>query len=86
VEGAMRVAQQTPPALVSARVAQQQALARYQSGLAPVVDVADAQRVLAQAEIDDAVARLEVRRALLLFSRASGDLGPFLAQSHSGGG
>jgi hypothetical protein len=51
-----------------------------------VVDVADAQRVLAQAEIDDAVARLEVRRALLLFSRASGDLGPFLAQSRSGGG
>ena len=86
VEGAMRVAQQTPAALASARVAQQQALARYQSGLAPVVDVADAQRVLAQAEIDDAVARLEVRRALLFLSRASGDLGPFLAQSRSGGG
>jgi outer membrane protein TolC len=85
VEGAMRVAQQTPVALASAQVAAQQALARYQSGLAPVVDVADAERVLAQAEIDDAVARLEVRRALLLLSRASGDLGPFLAQSRSGG-
>ena len=86
VEGAMRVAQQTPAALASARVAQQQALARYQSGLAPVVDVADAQRVLAQAEIDDAVARLEVRRALLFLSRASGVLDPFFAQSRSGGG
>jgi outer membrane protein TolC len=85
VEGAQRVAQQTPPALASARAAEQQALARYQSGLAPVVDVADAERVLAQAEIDDAVARLEVRRALLLFARASGDLGPFLAQSRSAG-
>jgi outer membrane protein len=86
VEGAMRVAQQTPAALASARAAERQALARYQSGLAPVVDVADAQRVLLQTEIDDAVARLEVRRALLLFSRASGDLGPFLAQSRLGGG
>jgi outer membrane protein TolC len=86
VEGAVRVAQQTPAALASATAAAQQALARYQSGLAPVVDVADAQRVLAQAEIDDAVARLEVRRALLLLARASGDLGPFLAQARSGGG
>jgi outer membrane protein len=86
VEGAMRVAQQTPTALASARAAEQQALARYQSGLSPVVDVADAQRVLAQAEIDDAVARLEVRRALLLLARAAGDLGPFLAQSRAAGG
>jgi outer membrane protein TolC len=86
IDGAMRVAQQTPAALASARAAERQALARYQSGLAPVFDVADAERVLAQAEIDDAVARLEVRRALLLFSRASGDLGPFLSQSRSGGG
>jgi outer membrane protein TolC len=86
VDGAMRVAQQIPAALASARAAEQQALARYQSGLAPVVDVADAQRVLAQAEIDDAFARLEVRRALLLLSRASGDLGPFLAQARPGGG
>jgi outer membrane protein len=85
VEGAMRVARQTPTALASARAAEQQALARYQSGLSPVVDVADAERVLAQAEIDDAVARLEVRRALLLLARASGDLGPFLAQSRAAG-
>jgi outer membrane protein TolC len=86
VEGATRVARQTPVALASAQAAAQQALARYQSGLTPVVDVADAERVLAQAEIDDAVARLEVRRALLLLARASGDLGPFLAQSRAGGG
>jgi outer membrane protein TolC len=85
VDGAWRVAQQTPAALASAQAAAQQALARYQSGLAPVVDVADAQRVLAQAEIDDGVARLEVRRALLLLSRAAGDLNPFLAQSRGGG-
>lgn len=81
VDGAVRVSQQTPAALTAARAAEQQALARYKTGLAPVVDVADAERVLAQAEIEDAVARLETRRALLLLARASGDLGPFLARS-----
>lgn len=85
LEGAARVAQQTPATLAAARAAEQQATARYKTGLAPVVDVADAQRILAQAEIDDAVARLEVRRALLLFARASGDLRPFFAQSRAGG-
>jgi hypothetical protein len=39
--------------------------------------------VLTQAEIDDAVARLEVRRAQLLLARASGDLGPFLAHARA---
>jgi outer membrane protein TolC len=84
--GAKQIALQTPLTLASARAAEQQATARYKTGLAPVVDVADAQRVLAQAEIDDAVARLEVRRAELLLARASGDLGPFLAQSRKQGG
>jgi outer membrane protein TolC len=85
VEGAVRVAQQTPSALAWARAAEQQATARYKTGLSPILDLADAQHLLAQTEIDDAVARLEVRRALLLFARAAGDLGPFLAQSRSGG-
>jgi outer membrane protein TolC len=86
LEGAVRVARQTPQTLASAQAAEEQATARYKTGLSPVVDLADAQRVLSQAEIDDAVARLEVRRALLLFARASGDLGPFLAMSRGGGG
>lgn len=84
LRGSLNVARQTPAALASARVAEQQAAARFKTGLSPVVDVADAQRLLAQAEIDEAVARLEVRRALLLLARASGDLGPFFAQSRSG--
>lgn len=85
LRGSLKVAKQTPAALASACAAEQQAAARFKTGLAPVVDVADAERVLAQAEIDDAVARLEVRRALLLLARASGDLGPFMAQSRTGG-
>jgi outer membrane protein len=49
-----------------------------------VVEVAEAQRLLAQAEIQDAVARLNVRRAELLLARAVGDLGPFLASVRGG--
>jgi outer membrane protein TolC len=85
LRGALKVAQQTPATLAAARAAEQQAAARFKTGLTSVIDVADAERVLAQADIDDAVARLEVRRALLLLARASGDLGPFLAQSRTGG-
>jgi outer membrane protein TolC len=84
LQGARSVARQTPAALASARAAEQQIVARYRAGLAPVVDVADAERVLTQAEIDDAVARLEVRRAQLALARAVGDLGPFLAEARGG--
>ena len=51
---------------------------RYKYGLATVTEVADAQRLLAQAEIENAVARLSVWRALLVTARLQGDLGPFL--------
>lgn len=84
LRGAVGVAKQTPATLDSARTAEQQARARFKTGLSPVVDLADAQRLLAQAEIEDAVARLEVRRALLLIARATGDLGPFLHPAKSG--
>ncbi len=80
LDGARRVAENTPIALEAARMAERQATARYQSGLAGVVEAAEAQRLLVQAEIDDAVARLAVWRALLLLARATGDLTPFLAQ------
>lgn len=73
-----RIAENTPVALQAARDAEKQATARYKSGLSSVDTVAEAERLLAQAEIDDAVARLNVRRAELLLARAVGDLSPFL--------
>jgi len=79
--GARRVAANTPIEVSSARTALQQATARYQSGLAPIDDVAQAQRLLVQAQIDDALARLNVWRALLEIAAARGDLQPFLAQA-----
>jgi outer membrane protein TolC len=65
--------------LEAARAAERQATARYRAGLASVIDVAEAQRLLTQAEIDDAVARLGVWDAMLILARSIGDLDPFLA-------
>jgi outer membrane protein TolC len=79
LDGARRIAANTPIALASARTAEQQATARYQAGLAGVTEVAEAQRLLAQAELDDVLARLGVRTGTLLFARALGDLEPFFA-------
>jgi len=77
LRGAESIARETPVALAAARAAEQQAVARYRTTLAPIVDVADAERVLSQAEINDAIARVEVQRALFALKRAAGDLGAF---------
>lgn len=79
--GARRVATNTPVEVSSARVALQQATARYQAGLAPIDDVAQAQRLLAQAQIDDALAHLNVWRARLQIETARGNIQPFLTEA-----
>ncbi len=81
LDGARRVAENTAPALDAARAAETQATARYRAGLGTIVEVADAQRMLASAEVDEASAHIEVRRATLLLARALGDLTPFLAEA-----
>jgi outer membrane protein TolC len=78
LEGARRVAENTPIQLDSARVLEQQSNARYQVGLATIIEVADAQRLLLQAEVGDAVARIGVWRARLAEAAARGDLSDFL--------
>jgi outer membrane protein TolC len=72
------IARNTPTELKAAADAETRARARYSSGLATVTEVAEAQRLLAQAEVDDAVARLGVWRAFLAVTQAAGDLTPFL--------
>ena len=79
--GARCISQNTPIELDSARVSEQQASARYRAGLGNIVEVAEAQRILTQAEIDDALAKLGVWRALLGAAAAAGDLQPFLQQT-----
>ena len=78
MKAALDIAQNTPIERQAATAAESQARARYQSGLASITEVAEAQRLLAQAEADDAVARLAVWRALLATAQVRGDLTPFL--------
>jgi outer membrane protein TolC len=79
LDGARKIAANTPIQVSAASTANQQATARYQAGLGTLVEVADAQRLLTQAEIDDALARLGVWRGLLAVAAAAGDIQPFLA-------
>ncbi len=79
--GARRVAQNTPIQLQTARDTEQQASARYKAGLGNIVEVAEAQRILTQAEIDNALAKLGVWRGLLGLSIAAGDVQPFVQQT-----
>ena len=65
LHAAREVAENTPIEVKSAHTAFDQAKARYQAGLAPIDDLAQAQRLVVQAEIDDSIARLNVWRALL---------------------
>ena len=81
IEAARRIAENTPVQLKAAQETELRARARYENGLTNVVEVADAQRLLAQAEVDDSVARLGVWRALLAAARIRGDLKPFLELS-----
>jgi outer membrane protein len=78
MKAATDIARNTPIERQAATAGESQARARYQSGLATATEVAEAQRLLAQAEADDAVARLGVWRALLATAQAHGDLAPFL--------
>jgi outer membrane protein len=72
------IAKNTPIQAASARTALAQAAARYKAGLTSVDDVAQAQRLVVQAEMDDSIARLNVWRAFLHLQCIRGDLQPFL--------
>jgi len=82
LDGARKVAENTPLELDAARTTETQERARYQAGLATLVDVADSQSFLVQAEIDDALARLAVWQNLASVAAAQGDLGPFWQSLH----
>lgn len=81
LDGARRVAANTPVQQKAAQAAVRQALARYESGLGNISEVAEAQRLLTQTEINDALARLGVWRGLLAIAAVGGDLEPFLAEA-----
>ena len=77
-DSAVLISQNTPVELEAARLGEQQATARYQAALAPIVEVAEAQRLLLQAETEDNLARLTLWQSMLGEALAQGDLQPFL--------
>jgi outer membrane protein len=78
LEGARRVALNTPIQLKASVDAERQARARFEAGVARLVDVAETQRLLVQAEIDDSLARLGIWHALEQLAASQGDITPFL--------
>lgn len=78
LDDARRVAENTPIELAAAQQSERQALARFQAGVGHIVDVAEAQSLLVQAQIDDSLARLSIWRALAQLAAAQGDIAPFL--------
>jgi len=78
IAGARQVAANIPVQLEAARAAEQQAAARYRAGLGTMAEVAEAQRLLTQTEIDASLARLGIWRALLAQAAATGQLSGFL--------
>ena len=62
LQAARAIAANTPVQLAAAQQSESQARARYQAGLASIIEVADAQSLLAQAEVQDQLARVDVWR------------------------
>lgn len=81
LQQARLIAAETPKEVADARTGFAQANAQYRAGLTSIVAVAEAQRLLAQAEIDDGLAKLAVWRALLQLQIAQGDIGSFLKEA-----
>jgi outer membrane protein TolC len=83
LDAATRISANIPAQLAAAQQAETQARARYDAGLTGISEVADAQRLLAQAEADGALVSLALWRARLAQAAATGDLSAFLADAAS---
>lgn len=78
LEQARKVAEETPKLVEAARVREIKVLKRYSTGLTNMVTLADAERALAEAEVEDALAQIDVWRSILQLAYVQGDLAPFL--------
>ena len=79
LQAARKIARNTPVELQAAKELETQEQARYKAALGTVADVADAQLLLRQAEIDDSLARIGVWRALLALAASQGEMDELLA-------
>jgi outer membrane protein len=83
IETARKLADNAPAQVNAATETLTRSKVRYEYGLTTITEVAEAQRLLAQAEIDEAVARLGVWRAYLVAAKLQGELKSFLDQMTS---
>lgn len=81
VEAARVIAMNSSAQVAAAQRTASQALVGFEAGRGRFVDLADAQALLAQAELQDADARANVWRALLDEAVARGDLAPLIARA-----
>lgn len=79
VQAAVELAANMPVQVNAALQAAQQAQARYEAGLATVAQVAEANQILADSRVKEAVANVGVWKALLSAAAVHGNLKPFLA-------
>ena len=77
LEQTRKIAKQTPELVAAARVKETNVLKRYSVGLNNVVSLAVAEENLAQADVENAVAQIEVWRSILALGYAQGDLQQF---------
>jgi outer membrane protein len=77
-DSAKELAENAPRQLQAAQETELRVRKRYEAELTTVTEVAEAQRLLAQAEVENALAQLTIWRARLAEARAKGDLKPFL--------
>ena len=85
IDAVRAIARNTPVQLAAARQSEAQARARYDAGLTGLAEVAEAQSLLAGAEFQNAVALVDVWRALLAQAAARGDMSPFIDAVRAGG-
>ncbi|MFM8393267.1 MAG: TolC family protein [Acidobacteriota bacterium] len=78
-------AENAPRQLEAARLTELRVRKRYDAELGTVIEVAEAQRLLTQAEVGLGLANLAIWRARLAECRARGDLEPLLALLRQGG-
>ena len=81
LDGARRIAANTPVEVSSAPGGRPTGHGAVSGGTGDIDDVAEAQRLLVQAEIDDALARLSVWRATAWYRDSRGDIQPFVAEA-----
>jgi len=85
VDAARAIAQNTPVQLSAAQQSESQARARYDAGLTSLIEVAEAQSLLAAAEYQNAVARVDVWKALLAQAASRGSLEAFIGLARRAG-